>query len=330
MNEPPDPLLPPRRRRRGRRRGADPHRARLAARGRALHRHQGRLQRGRLRRLHRRRRRARAGRRGGDDVVGGLRLRSVNACIQFLPTLDGKALFTVEDLPARDGALHPVQQAMVDCHGSQCGFCTPGLRDVAVGDATSTTARAARGRRASSSPTSSPATSAAAPATGRSSTPASACSTCPPRRSTPRRLRRRAARRCATPRRCAASRATAPSSSRRARSTTSPRCALAAARRAPPRRLHRHRPVGQQACSATCRALIYIGEVDELKRIERARRRARDRRRRVARGRLARARRALADAREVWLRFAACRCATPARWAATSPTARRSATRRRC
>ncbi len=62
-----------------------------------------------------------------DDVVGGLRLRSANACIQFLPTLDGKALFTVEDLAAADGALHPVQQAMVDCHGSQCGFCTPGF-----------------------------------------------------------------------------------------------------------------------------------------------------------------------------------------------------------
>src|ERR1700704_64343 len=61
-----------------------------------------------------------------DDVVAGVRLRSANACIQFLPTLDGKALFTVEDLEAPDG-LHPVQQALVDCHGSQCGFCTPGF-----------------------------------------------------------------------------------------------------------------------------------------------------------------------------------------------------------
>ncbi len=60
--------------------------------------------------------------------VGGLNLRSVNACIQFLPTLHGKALFTVEDLKSADTpALHPVQQAMVDCHGSQCGFCTPGF-----------------------------------------------------------------------------------------------------------------------------------------------------------------------------------------------------------
>jgi xanthine dehydrogenase small subunit len=60
------------------------------------------------------------------DTVGGLRLRSANACIQFLPTLDGKALFTVEDLATVEG-LHPVQQSMVACHGSQCGFCTPGF-----------------------------------------------------------------------------------------------------------------------------------------------------------------------------------------------------------
>jgi len=59
----------------------------------------------------------------GDRV----RYRAVNACIQFLPTLDGKQLVTVEDLQGPDGALHPVQQAMVDCHGSQCGFCTPGF-----------------------------------------------------------------------------------------------------------------------------------------------------------------------------------------------------------
>ncbi|WP_290873473.1 xanthine dehydrogenase small subunit [Aquabacterium sp.] len=62
------------------------------------------------------------------DASGALQRRTVNACIQFLPTLDGKALFTVEDLPALNGgALHPCQQALVDCHGSQCGFCTPGF-----------------------------------------------------------------------------------------------------------------------------------------------------------------------------------------------------------
>ncbi|MEO6364346.1 MAG: xanthine dehydrogenase small subunit, partial [Caldimonas sp.] len=67
-----------------------------------------------------------AGHEGAPDVVAGLRLRTVNACIQFLPTLDGKALFTVEDV-ANAAGLHPVQQAMVACHGSQCGFCTPGF-----------------------------------------------------------------------------------------------------------------------------------------------------------------------------------------------------------
>jgi xanthine dehydrogenase small subunit len=60
----------------------------------------------------------------GNDRV---RCRAVNSCIRFLPTLDGKALITVESLTGRDGRLHPVQRAMVECHGSQCGFCTPGF-----------------------------------------------------------------------------------------------------------------------------------------------------------------------------------------------------------
>jgi xanthine dehydrogenase small subunit len=63
----------------------------------------------------------------GEMGADGVQMKSVNSCIQFLPTLDGKALFTVEDLKQDDGALHPVQQAMVECHGSQCGFCTPGF-----------------------------------------------------------------------------------------------------------------------------------------------------------------------------------------------------------
>lgn len=63
----------------------------------------------------------------GELQGGELVLKTVNACIQFMPTLDGKALFTVEDLKQADGSLHPAQQAMVDCHGSQCGFCTPGF-----------------------------------------------------------------------------------------------------------------------------------------------------------------------------------------------------------
>ena len=64
---------------------------------------------------------------GELDAQGGVTLAPINACIRFLPTLDGKALFTVEDLAAPGGDLHPVQQSMVDCHGSQCGFCTPGF-----------------------------------------------------------------------------------------------------------------------------------------------------------------------------------------------------------
>ncbi|SLN45131.1 4-hydroxybenzoyl-CoA reductase subunit gamma [Pseudoruegeria aquimaris] len=52
---------------------------------------------------------------------------AINACITFLPQVHGKALRTVEGLAGESGALHPVQDAMVACHGSQCGFCTPGI-----------------------------------------------------------------------------------------------------------------------------------------------------------------------------------------------------------
>src|SRR5210317_1455995 len=62
---------------------------------------------------------------------GGIRYRAINSCIQFLATLDGKQLLTVEDLVAGDGnieaELHTVQKALVEQHGSQCGFCTPGF-----------------------------------------------------------------------------------------------------------------------------------------------------------------------------------------------------------
>ncbi|WP_297723603.1 xanthine dehydrogenase small subunit [Limnohabitans sp. Rim8] len=51
----------------------------------------------------------------------------VNSCIQLLPTLDGKSLKTIESLKKADGRLHPVQDEMIKCHGSQCGFCTPGI-----------------------------------------------------------------------------------------------------------------------------------------------------------------------------------------------------------
>lgn len=63
---------------------------------------------------------------GELDAAGQLQLRNVNACTQFLPSLDGQALLTVEDLGS-SAAPVAVQQAMVDCHASQCGFCTPGI-----------------------------------------------------------------------------------------------------------------------------------------------------------------------------------------------------------
>ena len=59
--------------------------------------------------------------------TAGLVYESVNACIRFMGSLDGCHVVTVEHLKGANGALHPVQQAMVDFHGSQCGFCTPGF-----------------------------------------------------------------------------------------------------------------------------------------------------------------------------------------------------------
>ncbi len=53
--------------------------------------------------------------------------KALNSCILFLPQLHGKAVRTVEGASGPDGEPHPVQQAMVDLHGSQCGFCTPGF-----------------------------------------------------------------------------------------------------------------------------------------------------------------------------------------------------------
>lgn len=60
------------------------------------------------------------------DSDDNIRVRAINSCIQFLPTLDGRELLTVEGL-ADGEKLHPVQDAMVRNHGSQCGFCTPGF-----------------------------------------------------------------------------------------------------------------------------------------------------------------------------------------------------------
>ncbi len=67
----------------------------------------------------------------GELHDDGIRYQAVNSCIQFLATLDGKQLLTVEDLVTGNGGgtsgLHAVQQAMLEQHGSQCGFCTPGF-----------------------------------------------------------------------------------------------------------------------------------------------------------------------------------------------------------
>ena len=65
-------------------------------------------------------------------VVGELKknniiYKAINSCIAFTPSLEGKQLLVIEDLMLKNGSLHPVQNAMVNYHGSQCGFCTPGF-----------------------------------------------------------------------------------------------------------------------------------------------------------------------------------------------------------
>lgn len=59
----------------------------------------------------------------GDEII----YDAVTACIRFVGSLHGTHVVTIEHLRGENGALHPVQQAMVDHHGSQCGFCTPGF-----------------------------------------------------------------------------------------------------------------------------------------------------------------------------------------------------------
>jgi xanthine dehydrogenase small subunit len=63
----------------------------------------------------------------GRIADGELIYETVNACIRFMASLDGCHIVTIEHLRGPEGRLHPVQQAMVDFHGSQCGFCTPGI-----------------------------------------------------------------------------------------------------------------------------------------------------------------------------------------------------------
>ncbi len=63
----------------------------------------------------------------GDLSGDRMRYRAVDSCLVFLPMLHGKQLITVENLRRPEGNLHPVQQAMIEAYGSQCGFCTPGI-----------------------------------------------------------------------------------------------------------------------------------------------------------------------------------------------------------
>ena len=64
---------------------------------------------------------------GRLDGKGRVVYQPVNSCILLLGMIDGAEIVTVEDLAASNDQLHPVQRAMVDLHGSQCGFCTPGF-----------------------------------------------------------------------------------------------------------------------------------------------------------------------------------------------------------
>jgi len=63
----------------------------------------------------------------GELVDGKLQHKAINSCIRLAHSVDGMAVYTAEDIAAPTGELHPVQEAMVQCHGSQCGFCTPGF-----------------------------------------------------------------------------------------------------------------------------------------------------------------------------------------------------------
>src|ERR1035437_8479466 len=63
----------------------------------------------------------------GQAKGSAMEYRAINSCIRLAHSIDGMALWTVEDLAADDGTAHPVQQAMLANHASQCGFCTPGF-----------------------------------------------------------------------------------------------------------------------------------------------------------------------------------------------------------
>ena len=312
-------------------------RARLAARGRALHRHQGRLQRGRLRRLHRggrraparRRRLAERGRRPAP--AHGQRLHPVPADARRQGAVHGRG--PASAAAGDGGALHPVQQAMVECHGSQCGFCTPGF----VMSLWSTYERHQRARHAADAPAArrravrQPVPLHRLPADPRCrrahvrAAAACALDTAPARRGAAQTLQRRS-------RRCTLRR-------RRRASFIAPRTldALAALRARAIRRRACWPARPTSACGSTSSsATLPRPDLRRRRRRAEAHRDARDGALSIGAGA------SLEDAWRALVQRCAdaaptCGCAsrrrrsaTPARWAATSPTARRSATARRC
>ena len=230
----------------------------------------------------------------GDALRYGRSTPASASCGQ----LDGCQLLTVEDLKGKDGSLHPVQQAMVDCHGSQCGFCTPGFvmslfalyEDDKADHSTPSSP-------SSASTTRWPAISAAAPATPRSSRRPAGMLRARPRRARPLRARARrhaGAARGAAGRRDRRASATAAGASTRRRPST--RCAdllLEHPDATHRRRRHRCRPVGDQVPARARPGDLTSAACASCSAIDRDRRRARDRRRRHLRRRHAGARRAL-------------------------------------
>ena len=261
--------------------------------------------------------------------AGRLDYRAVNACIQFVATLDGCQLLTVEDLKGADGSLHPVQQAMVDCHGSQCGFCTPGFV-MSMFALTRNAETAARTRRRST--TRWRAISAAAPATRRSCARCSRPIAAGPRQRRDRGLGGRHA--GAGCRRCRTTTTLVVGDGERRFIAPATVDALAEVLLAEPEAtiVAGNTDVGLWVTKQmrVLDPVVYLGRVRELQRIEE-----------TAEAIVIGAGVSHGDAmtvagpllsghgRDVAPVRVGCRSATPAPWAATSPTARRSATPRR-
>ena len=63
----------------------------------------------------------------GEAIDGKLNIKAVNSCIRLAHSVNGMAVWTADDIAPSGDTLHPVQEALVQCHASQCGFCTPGF-----------------------------------------------------------------------------------------------------------------------------------------------------------------------------------------------------------